>query len=66
MTQAQTISAIRGIAPHMVARFIPETGEYRVTFSRQFMPDATKREDCAYYTNDAQDAIDTARVMADF
>lgn len=58
MTIKQTIAAIKAI-PGMTARCVD--GEYRVTFTEG--SNAT-REAMAYYTDDAQDAIGTARAMS--
>ncbi len=58
MTQSQVKATIKAIGMHASIR----DGEWRVTYPYGEGPDAW-REDCAYYTTDAQDAIDTARTM---
>lgn len=61
MTQKETLAAIR--AAGMAARYSAEFGEWRVTFTADDMPSAERREAVASYTDDAQDALDTARAM---
>jgi len=63
MTIKQTLAEIRTSCPTISARWIADTKEYRVTLKRAI---CLSNEDCenkAYYTNDAQDAIDTAKRM---
>lgn len=70
MTQKQTLAAIRALG--LVARFDPETREYRVAhplsvWANQGFPaweQRTRQEAESYYTNDADDALATARRMA--
>lgn len=50
--------------PGMRATWNKETYEYRVAYAAAAMPQNEKREATAYYTDDAQDAIDTARRMS--
>ena len=61
MTIKATLATIR--AMRMSASYRAEYREYRITFPAYEMPSATRREDCACYTNDAQDAIGTATAM---
>lgn len=61
MTIKATLAAIR--AMRMSASYRAEYREYRITYPAYEMPSATRREDCACYTNDAQDAIGTATAM---
>ena len=51
-----TIRALRMSASH-------REGEYRVTYPAHEMINAKRREETAYYTDDAQDAISTAQDM---
>lgn len=60
MTKAEVKAAIKALNMH--SHWDPGTGEWRVTYPYGELPDDI-REDCAYYTNDAQDAIDSARAM---
>lgn len=60
MTIQATLAAIKAAGMH--GKRDSETGEYRVTYPYGELPDDV-REDCAYYTGDAQDAVDTARAM---
>lgn len=60
MTIQSTLAEIKALSMH--AKRDSDTGEYRVTYPYGELPDSV-REDCAYYTNDAQDAVDTARAM---
>ena len=70
MTRAQTIEAIKALG--LRCKYITETREYRVwpnfghfPGGRGFQAHYLKREEeCAYYTEDKQDALDTARDMA--
>lgn len=61
MTQKQTLAAIK--AAGMTARYSADWREWRVTFTAADMPSAERREAVSYYTDDAQDALDTARAM---
>lgn len=56
LTQKDALNAIRWLGFHARVR----DGEYRVTYGRT----NDEREDNAYYTDDPQDALDTARHMA--
>jgi hypothetical protein len=60
MTIAQTIQAIKAIDPILTARYISETREYRVSI-RGVSQQAN--ENIAYYTEDSDDAIATAKAM---
>lgn len=40
-----------------------EYGEYRVTASRDFIQDYSRREAMAYYSDDLQDALHTMQAM---
>lgn len=57
MTVIQVQQAIRQLG--MTCGYNPSTREYRVNFPKAV-------EDTAYYTNDAEDAIDTAKAMLAF
>lgn len=72
MTKAATIRAIKAIGRELTAKYIMDTGEYRVSFAIpaiQMMRDCPyneakeRNEAHAYYTNDASDAISTATAM---
>lgn len=60
MTIKATLAAIKAAGMH--GQWRAEWNEYRVTFPYGELPDSI-REDCACYTSDPQDAIDTARAM---
>lgn len=60
MTKAETLAAIRAL-PNMTARYISDTGEYRVTMTNV---SRERAEAIACYTDDAEDALGTARDMA--
>lgn len=76
MTQAQTLATIRSLED-MAASFDSETREYRVTFATHAIRAANlgagvstafafvrdRAEAVAYYTDDAADALATARSM---
>ena len=55
-----TLGTIRAL-PHVAARYVRETGEYRITL--QGLPTA-RAEAVACYTCDAADAVGTARAMS--
>lgn len=57
MSIKATLAAIKAAGMHGRYR----EGEYRVTYLPGEMSDE-RREDCASYTNDPADAIDTAKV----
>ncbi len=61
MTIAQTKAAVA--ATGLIATWDADAGEYRVTFRKEALPCADRREAVAYYTDDAEDAIDTAWAM---
>lgn len=60
MTRKQTLAAIREMGLSVT---FTEWGEYRVTFKRDEMPDAGKREAVAYYSPDGEDAVGGADHM---
>lgn len=60
-TIKETIAAIR--AANMVGRWTADYGEWRITFRKEDMPDAERREAVAAYCYDSDDAIGTAQVM---
>lgn len=62
ITQAQVRQAVRKLG--MVVTITD--GEYRVTFSKEQIPSKERREDMASYTDDPQDAIDTAKSMKEW
>ena len=59
-TIGATLKCVRRECPHVVIRWNPEVGEFRITYRgiNQF-----RQEDVASYTNDAEDAIGTARLF---
>lgn len=59
MTQAELFAAVRAL-PMMIRK--NDWGEYRVTYTESDM-DAERREDCASYTDDREDALGTAQQM---
>lgn len=61
MNRKETLAAVA--ATGLVATYDAAVGEYRVTFRKDDMPDATRREDVAYYTSDSEDAVDAAWLM---
>lgn len=61
MNRKQTLAAIR--AERMAVTYDADCGEYRVTFGRDEMPDAERREAVAYYTPDSDDAYGSALHM---
>lgn len=61
MTKAATRAAIK--AAGMIGVWSSEWRQWRVTHTEATMPDKARREDVAYYTDDNEDALDTARAM---
>lgn len=61
MTRKQTLAAIRELG--LAVTFDADWGEYRVTFRRDEMPDAERREAVAYYSPDSDDALGGAHHM---
>lgn len=61
MTRKDTLDAIKALG--MSARYSTEWGEYRVTLRAEDEPSRERREAMAYYTDDAKDALGTARAM---
>jgi hypothetical protein len=76
MTQAATLAAIRAL-PDMTVRYDSDAREYRVTFATHAIRAANlaakvstnfafvneRAEAVSYYTDDASDAVDTAKAM---
>lgn len=60
-TKAQVVAAVA--ATGLIAVWSAEWNEWRITFRVVDMPDATRREEVACYTDDNEDAIDTAWQM---
>lgn len=60
MTIKQTLHTIKTECPSLTARYNSEYREYRITTKSGTIDE---REAHACYTNDSQDAIDTARHM---
>ena len=60
MSIKDTLAAIKAL-PYMTARYRSDWQEYRVTVTGV---DAEKAERVAYYTNDAEDALETAKAMS--
>ena len=58
--RARFIAGIKAANPGLAVRYIPATGEYRVTFADMV---ACDREANAYYSNDRDDVAATARLM---
>jgi hypothetical protein len=74
MTIKKTLAAIKALSPDLTARWIKDTGEYRISFSIYAIgrkwPELDhwdkaeeKNEAMAYYTEDAEDALGTAAAM---
>lgn len=61
MTIRDTLHTIRAMSPRLSVRWRSDTREYRVTLADLATP--TDQEACAYYTQDADDAIATAQFM---
>ena len=61
MTKKETRDQIKALG--MAASFSAEWGEWRVTLRVVDEPDAARREAIAYYTHDAEDALQTAAAM---
>ena len=55
-----TLRTIRTVAGMAASH---RDGEYRVSYPAHEIPSTTAREDSAYYTNDADDAVNTAMAM---
>ncbi len=70
MTRKEVVEAIKALG--LRCKYIPETREYRIAPNfgpfpggRGFQAHYLKREEaCAYYTEDKEDALGTARDMA--
>jgi hypothetical protein len=60
MTQKQLIQAVRALG--LVCRVTD--GEYRISFPVSQAVTADRAEASAYYTDDRQDALNTAQAMA--
>lgn len=74
MNIKETLAAIKALSPDLTARYIRDTGEFRVSFSIYAIgrkwPELDhldraeeKNEALAYYTDDSEDALGTARGM---
>jgi hypothetical protein len=72
MTKAATVATIRALSPVLTAKWIAASNEYRVTILHtaymaecglSYTAAIEKAEAVAYYTDDADDAIGTARQM---
>lgn len=66
MNKADTVKAIKALG--MLGQWKADVQEWRVTYrpgelDANVTIDNARREECAYYTDDAQDAIDSARAM---
>lgn len=59
MTKQELFTQVRQLGLAVTAL----DGEYRVTYGAWQVRDAARREALAYYTDDRQDALDTARRM---
>lgn len=62
MTIQQTIQAIRAMG--LSCNWNAEYQEFRVNYAKRF--DSRWTKDSAYFTNDKDDAIATAKVMSQF
>lgn len=62
MNRKDTLAAVA--ATGLVATYDAATGEYRVTYRTEDEPCAARREVFAYYTDDGEDAVDTAWAMS--
>lgn len=58
-THKDTLATIRELGMAVTCT----DGEYRVTFRREDLPSAERREAVASYTNDREDAVLTAAAM---
>lgn len=61
MNRKETIAAVAACG--LVATYDAAAGEYRVTYRADDEPDAKRREDVAYYTDDGEEAVDAAWLM---
>jgi hypothetical protein len=61
LTQKELFAAVRALG--LVCTFDADAREYRVTFRADAVPSRVKRENAAYYTNDREDALATAKTM---
>lgn len=74
MRIVQKVKALRDLSPLMVAKWVVEAQEFRVTFTTDAIarkyPEYHRYQDCiekaealAYYTPDYEDAMGTAKAM---